>query len=602
MSHTPDPRLTFNRRSLILRGGKIILFGALIGRMGYLQLMRSPYYRTLADENRIKLKFLSPKRGTIFDRQLRPLAQSEVSFQAVITPEDVENLEISLKALSELIYIPEEHIKEALIRSKKQPSHVPLSLKSNLSWEELSRLKVHAPDLPGVSAEDSFLRHYTAGKAVAHLLGYVRRPSEEDLTRNPEDSFLKLPGIRLGKTGIEKKIEKALRGVSGVEEVEVTARRKKVRTLSQQLPKEGQSVQLTIDLELQKKAQQLLEPYKSGAAVVMDVQTGHVFAFSSEPSFDNNAFVQRLPPEIWNGLSQDPLSPLVNKVTSGTYAPGSTFKMVVALAALEAELITRHDTVTCYGHVSISNHRFHCHKRGGHGTVSLLSALYRSCDIYFYDLALKVGIERIAKMAKILGLGEITGLDFPDEKPGLIPIKNWKKKRYNKSWLIGETVIASIGQGYLLATPLQLAVMTARIASGKMISPSLLSEQGTSPAEDLPISEKNLQIVREGMRDVVWHPQGTAKSARSSALKIAGKTGTSQVRRITTQERKQGVRRNQDMDWKYRDHALFVGFAPLDKPRYAVAIIIEHGGSGSRIATPIARELLLKTAEVVEET
>ncbi|XP_022778743.1 uncharacterized protein LOC111320328, partial [Stylophora pistillata] len=489
----------------------------------------------------------------------------------------VEDLEASLKNLSKLIYIPEDHIEEALNRSKKQLSHLPLSLKSNLSWEELSRLKVHTPDLPGVSAEDSFLRHYTAGNAVAHLLGYVRRPSETDLTENPEDSFLNLPGIRLGKTGIEKKLEKILRGVSGVEEIEVTARHKKVRTLSQHLSKEGQSVRLSIDLELQKKAQQLLEPYKSGAAVIMDVKTGQILSFSSEPTFDNNAFVQRLPPEIWKSLSQDPLSPLLNKVTAGTYAPGSTFKMVVTLAALESGLITKHDSVTCFGHVFISNHRFHCHKRGGHGRMSLLSALAKSCDIYFYDLALKVGIERIAKMAKILGLGEITALQFPGEKSGLIPTKSWKKERYNKPWLIGETVLASIGQGYLLTTPLQLATMTARIASGKMISPSLLFDPSTTDPDPLPISEKNLQLIRDGMRDVVWHPFGTAKSVRSSDLKIAGKTGTAQVRRIKERERKQGVKRNQDLDWKYRDHALFVGFAPVEAPRYATAVVIEHG-------------------------
>ncbi|MCH7487182.1 MAG: penicillin-binding protein 2 [Proteobacteria bacterium] len=590
----------FNRRTVILAGGKLALLSVLVGRMYYLQVVESKRYQTLADRNRINLRLLPPPRGRIVDRYGTPIAVNQINYRVVLNLETTMDVEETLRALGSIINIGEGERRRIMRDISRKPSFVPVTVRENLNWDKVARIEVNAPDLPGVEIDEGQSRHYPFGKDTAHVLGYVAPVSEGETTGDP---LLKLPGFRIGKDGIEKFYDLSLRGVGGNSQVEVDAFGRVIRELSRKEGQPGSEVALTIDVELQKFVSRRLAG-QSAAAVVIDVHAGDVLSLVSTPGFDPNAFNKGLSENEWRALLSNPRAPLTNKVISGLFSPGSTFKMVVALAALEKGAITPESSFFCSGSVKLGNAVFHCWKKGGHGTVQLAKGIIQSCDVYFYEIAKRTGIDHIAKMARRMGLGRKLGLDLPSEQAGLIPTRDWKRKTYGIPWQQGETLIAGIGQGYILATPLQLAVMTARVVNGGIgVKPRLTAAEGESgdpdtlPGNDLGLLPEHLRLVREAMVSVVNSPMGTAYKARikEPGFEMGGKTGTVQVRRITKAERELGIIKNEDLPWKQRDHAIFVGFAPASAPRYAAAVVIEHGGSGSKVAAPIARDILLET-------
>ena len=592
---------SFSRRVAFLGGGKVLLLSLLAGRMYQLQVIESDKYKTLADENRINLRLLPPPRGTIVDRYGRALAVNQENYRVTLVAEQVNDINTMLDTLSGIISLEDYERHRILREVRRRRGFVPVTVRENLDWRDVSRIEVNAPDLPGLSIEVGQSRQYPFAEDFAHVLGYVSAVSEKEVTGDP---LLELPGFKVGKNGVERVFDLNLRGKAGNTQVEVNAVGRVIRELSRQEGQPGVDLRLTIDRDLQKLAADRLKEEKSASAVILDIHNGDVLALSSVPGFDPNEFVTGLSSKTWRRLINDPYAPLTNKAISGLYAPGSTFKMVVALAALEARIVAPDHRVFCRGHTQLGNARFHCWKRHGHGWQDMYDAHQNSCDVYFYDIAKRIGIDRIAAMATRFGLGTKTGIELPSEKGGVIPTRAWKKALIGTAWQQGETLISGIGQGFILTTPLQLAVMTARIANGgKAVLPRLIRAAEVDGKEeepvfkDLGISKRSLDVVREGMNRVTNVQQGTAYRVRISeeGMEMSGKTGTAQVRRISKAERDTRVLKNHERPWRERDHALFVGYAPSDNPRYAVSVIVEHGGGGSKVAAPIARDLLLAT-------
>lgn len=595
----------FTRRTLILGAVQAGLFGALAARMYYLQVTEGARFATLADDNRIKTQLVAPPRGLIFDRFGEKLAINEQNFRLELVPEQTGNVDDMLKKLSAFIRLEEPSLRRIRRDLSRKRPFMPVLIADDLNWEQAAAIQTRLPELPGISIDVGQVRHYPHGKSTAHVLGYVAAVSENDLKADT-DPLLSVPGVQIGKTGIEKLLDKDMRGQAGTLDVEVNAHGRIMRKIAQREGVTGSAVTLTLDSQLQNYVQQRLRTERSATCVVMDVHTGAIYAFSSHPTFDGNEFSRGITQASYDTLINDETTPLTNKVSAGLYAPGSTFKMVVALAALEAGLVDGAHQVTCYGAIQLGNHRFHCWKRGGHGTLNLVGGLRESCDVYYYDLASKVGIDGIAAMARRLGLGTVTGLDLPGERAGLVPDRIWKERTRGERWQGGETLVVSIGQGYMLTTPLQLAVMTARLVNGgygvvphlvKEVSGAAGTKQEQTEWPSLGLSDRNLRQIIFGMNSVCNDRKGTAFGARitEKGKEMGGKTGTSQVRRITMAERAAGIVRNEDRPWKHRDHALFVGYAPAHAPRYAVAVVVEHGGGGSKAAAPIARDVLLET-------
>ncbi len=592
----------FSRRATLLLGGQALLFSGLIWRLYDLQIVNGKRFKMLADENRISTRLLPPPRGLILDRYGTQIAANRQEFRVVIVAERMRDIGRTLDILADIIKFEGKERKRILKELKRRRRFVPVAIRRSLTWEQVAQIEVNAPDLPGVRIEQGLSRLYPLGVATAHILGYVAAVESSELTGDP---LLQLPDFKIGKNGIERSYDIALRGWAGARQVEINAHGRIIRELSRKPSKQGSTVSLTIDAELQKFAAKRLEK-DSGAAVVVDVHTGDVIASVSTPGFDPQAFEQGIDAKLWRSLNQNPRAPLTNKAIAGQYAPGSTFKMVVALAALEAKLITPEQTFFCPGYKKLGSSTFRCWRKGGHGIVNLKRGIKESCDVYFYEVALLVGIDRIAAMGKRLGLNGKLGIDIPGEKPGFLPTEAWKKKAFKEKWYPGETLVAGIGQGYVLATPLQLAIMVARISNGGLaVTPRLarddivkrtIKKREPSRFAEIGLSERSLRLIREAMVAVVNEPGGTAYWVRikEKGRGMAGKTGTSQVRRISKAERARGHRRNADLAWELRDHALFVGFAPYDAPRYAIAVIVEHGGGGSRVAGPIAKDIMIE--------
>lgn len=607
MKRDADQIKVFTRRAVILGGAKVGLLSALVGRMYYLQVVESDQYKVLADENRINLRLLPPHRGRILDRFGVELATNQQNYRVVLVAEQAENVEETLDALARLVPVP-AHARERVLKEvHRRRGFVPVTVIENLTWEEFARINVNSPNLPGLQPDIGESRFYPYGPNFAHVVGYVGAVSEKDLDG---DSVLELPGFKIGKNGIEKRREKDLRGKAGISRVEVNAFGRVIRELTRDEGLPGQDVRLTIDTRLQDFVLTRLGE-ESASAAVLDVHNGDVLALSSAPSFDPHQFSFGLTQTQWNKLLGDPRTPLVNKVLSGQYPPGSTFKMMVALAGLESGITTRGHTVFCNGKVKLGNGTFHCWKRAGHGKMDLGRAIEQSCDVYFYDIAKRVGIDRIAEMANRFGLGMRSGIELPSEKKGLIPTRDWKLATMGVPWQQGETLVSGIGQGFVLATPLQLAVMAARIANGGLavtprIHAPVLPDGTHAEAPDLApigVSRASLAAVVDGMTRVSNSQRGTAFRARikEDEFALAGKTGTSQVRRISKAERQTRVLKNEERPWKERDHALFVAFAPISAPRYAISVVVEHGGSGSGTAAPIARDILLETQRLARQ-
>ena len=593
----------FNRRAVLLAAGQLTIFAGLSARMYYLQVLEADRYRVLAEENRISLRLLPPPRGVVLDRRETPLAINVQIYRLVVVPEQAKNMDEMLTRLARLVKVSDHDRRRVRREARRRRAFVPITVRENLTWEEVSRIEVNAPDLPGITIDVAQSRYYPYGDVAAHVIGYVAAVSEKELTGDP---VLELPGFRIGKNGIERRFDLELRGRAGNTEVEVNALGRVIREVSRREWQPGLKINLTLDIELQKFIFKRIAKERRAAVVVMDVQNGDVFGMVSRPGFDPNAFNSGITVSDWKKLLSAPDKPLTNKTIAGQYAPGSVFKIVVALAALEKGI--RPDmTFKCEEVLEFGNELFHCWKKNGHGYVNLVDALRESCDVYFYELAQRIGIDNIAKVAQRLGLGEKLNLGLPGERDGLIPTKKWKLKTLRAHWLGGESLINAIGQGYVLSTPLQLAVMTSRVVNGGYaVTPRLtraneFEEVTPRKATDFPslnFPADALNLVRQALDEVVNNPAGgTAYNARISkrAWRMGGKTGTSQVRRISLQERELGVKQNDELPWHERDHALFVGYAPMSNPRYSCSVVIEHGGGGGKIAAPVARDVLRET-------
>ncbi|MCW8836279.1 MAG: penicillin-binding protein 2 [Rhodospirillales bacterium] len=598
MHRDSDRFKLFSRRAALLGGGQALLLSGLVARMYYLQVVESDRYKTLADENRINFRLLPPPRGRILDRNGLHLAVNQQNYRVVLIREQTPDIAKTLQALGALIRISKSDQKRILREVKRKRSFVPVTVRENLTWEEVARIEVNTPDLPGVMIDVGQSRNYPDGADMAHVLGYVAAVSEAELTGDP---LLELPGFRIGKAGVEKVHDLALRGSGGTSQIEVNALGRVIREISRREGEPGADVHLSIEKDIQKAAS-IRMGEESASAVVMDIHTGEVLALASTPSFDPNAFDKGLSAEDWRALTNNPRAPFSNKAIAGQYSPGSTFKMVVALAALEKGVISPSQRVFCQGHTELGDAKFHCWKRDGHGLMDMSAAISQSCDVYFYEIARRTGIERIASMARRFGMGETLNLDLPGESKGLVPDPAWKRATVGGPWHPGETLLAGIGQGYILTTPLQLAVMMSRLVNGGRAVFPRLTHSVTGVPEDVPretpdnlgVNPAYLKIIRDAMAAVVNDPSGTAYRSRidTPGMTIGGKTGTSQVRRISRAEREVGVVKNEDLPWEQRDHALFVGYGPIESPRYAISVVVEHGGSGSRAAAPVARDIL----------
>ncbi|MDD3028751.1 MAG: penicillin-binding protein 2 [Alphaproteobacteria bacterium] len=595
----------FSRRALLIGGAQMLLFSLLAGRIYYLQILKGGNYRRMAEDNRINLRMVLPPRGKILDRFGTPLAVNDQTFRAVLLPEqisDTKSLNALIEEISQFVFLTKEEKQRIDRDMRERRSFNAILIKDNLSRDQMDRIAAHTPDLIGVDIDAGEIRTYPYGETTAHVLGYVGSVSRDDIddAREEENEVLMTPGFHIGKNGIEKQYEKAMRGQMGDVEMEVNAHGRVVRELVRHDPIPGRDIALTLDIGLQQFTQKRVAAEEGASAVLMDIFTGDILALVSHPSFDPNLFTFGISNKDWLRLNRDIHAPLLNKAIGGTYAPGSTFKIITALAALDADVVSPKEKVFCPGHYELGEHVFHCWKSSGHGYVNLIDALAYSCDTYFYEVGKRVGIDKIRAMAQRFGFGEKVGLDLPHERSGFVPSRAWKKTSRHQEWQQGETLIAAIGQGFVLASPLQLAVMTARLANnGRAVFPHLVQKIGEESLtqkewEDMGLNPDHIALVRRGMAAVVNREHGTASGAAISqrGMEMAGKTGSAQVRRISKAERLSGVIRNEDLPWRERDHALFVGYAPVSKPRYAVSVVVEHGGSGAHKAAPIARDIL----------
>ena len=593
MNRDNDKGKVLINRALILGAGQFFLLLVIIFRLYYLQVYQADKYKTLADENRISTRLLVPPRGIIYDRHQVMLATNQQNFQAMIVAEQTTDVQQTLDAFKKIMPLSEDEEKRIKKDLKKNRSFVPIQVKENLTWEEVAKIQLNAPDLPGIIIDEGLSRYYPLGEKAAHVIGYVSSVSENDVK---DDPLLEVPGFKIGKAGIEKLYEKSLRGKGGNQKLEVNAYGRIMKEIEKIDGVPGEKIELSLDARLQEKAYDLFEG-NSGAAIMLDVNTGEILTFVSAPAYDPNLLTQGLSSKEWRDLNSNEFNLLVNKAISGQYSPGSTFKVVVALAGLESGTINSQSRSFCAGKMMLGNHTFHCWKRIGHGYMDVVRALQHSCDIFFYEAAQKLGINKIADMARRFGFGKKINIGLENEKSGLIPDTEWKWRRFRESWQQGESLISGIGQGYILTTPLQLATMAARVASGGYeVTPTFNKIQ---PGEKrvfkkMNLKDINLEVVKQGMCDVVNVPGGTAYGSRFdfNGQKMCGKTGTTQVRRITMKERQSGVIKQEDLPWKYRDHSLFIGYAPHDNPKYAVAVLIEHGKGAPQIAGKLLLEAL----------
>ncbi|MDI9349577.1 MAG: penicillin-binding protein 2 [Candidatus Symbiobacter sp.] len=620
----------FTRRAIMIGGFQALLFSSLAARLFYLSVIDSSRYSTLADVNRVGLKLLIPPRGRIFDRYGEKLAINRLNYRVMLVREQAGDVAATLDALSLLIEVTDSDRQRVLHEIENKRSFVPVMVRENLNWEEVSRVELNVPDLPGLTIDVGQLRHFPHTFAVGHILGYVGAVSESDQAAlGGDDPLLELPDFRIGKNGVERYYDPQLRGTAGASRIEVNSVGRAVRELSRIEAVPGHDLQLNIDIGLQEYGN-LLVGDQSASVVLMDVKSGGILTMISAPAFDPNVFSSGVSPQVWNELISNPKHPLTNKSTSGLYAPGSTFKIVTAMAGLENGAITESTEMACPGHYDLGDSRFHCWRRGGHGIVNLQRALKESCDVFFYETARRVGIDKLGETARKFGFGKAVGIDMPSERGGLVPTRNWKQANYGIQWMQGDSVTAGIGQSFLQVTPLQLAVMMARLVNGgkavtprlkRQLIPNQAKNGGASPNHigkemvgqydalkstkiseadkaggqfaDLGFDPNHVQAVMRGLIAATNEPNGTAYAARitDAGMEMGGKTGSAQVRRISKYERERGIRPQESIPWEQRDNALFVAFAPIDAPRYACSVVVEHGIHGSW-AAPIARDLL----------
>ncbi len=596
-----DSARRITRRALFMGGCMAATMAGLGARMRYLGVEEADQFRLLAEENRINIQLIPPARGLILDRNGKIIAGNEQNYRVVITREGAGDVQLVLNRLSHLIPMTETDMTRVLKDVDRNSSFVPIPVADRLSWDDFSKVALNAPALPGVTPDVGLSRVYPRDTDFAHVVGYVGPVSENDLEglENP-DPLLHIPKFQIGKIGVEKWMEDTLRGSAGNKKIEVNHVGRVMRELDKTDGVSGANLRLTIDADIQNFVQARLGD-QSAACVVIDVTNGDLIAIASAPSFNPNLFVRGITRRDYDVLTGNDFRPLANKAVQGGYPPGSTFKMVTGLAALSDGKISLDTVVNCPGYLQFGDRKFNCWKKGGHGKVDVRSALTQSCDVFFYDVAQRVGIDKIAEMGRKMGLGQRHDLPMSAISEGTLPDRAWKQEKLKQDWRIGDTINAAIGQGYVVATPLQLAVMAARVATGRSVVPRLIREIDgkavpVEEAADLGFETSHLTAVHDGMIGVVNSDRGTSFAARiaNDAMLMAGKSGTSQVRNISAAERETGVVGNNDLPWKQRDHALFVCFAPADAPRYAVAVVVEHGGGGSSVAAPIARDAMLR--------
>ena len=619
-----------NRRMFIIGVAKFVVFAGIIGRLFSLQINENKKYLTLSDKNRIREWRLPATRGNVVDYFGNIIAGNLKVYQLHIIPEQVENFKSLMIRLKKILNISRSEFEKIIKQKKKQKSWETLIVSENLTWEQFTKINYYLHDLVGAKPVLSVSRDYPFNDNYTHVLGYVSEASKEDLINNEAIKKSHVSGLKVGKTGLEKAFEKDLIGTNGIQRYEVNAFGKRIKQIDYQEGTKGKTIQLTIDTEIQKYCNELLKDV-AGSITVMDIYTGEIVAMQSSPTFDPNLFLFGISQDDWQLIRNNPLKPLLNKTLSGLYSPGSTIKPIVALSALENKVVTPKFKVNCTGKTEMYGETYHCWKKKGHGVVDLKDAMKQSCDTYFYEVARKLGVDRLQNTAFKFGLGEkVLGKTYSNEKKGLIPSTEWKKNTLGKGWVIGETLITGIGQGYMQTTPLQLCLMTAQIANGGYkIYPKIIVSKDQETSEEIKslmeenhtsmkdtkdglteagqqlmsfIKEKkhealyknseNVRIIQNAMFASTNEVSGTSYSSRIKDPKyqFAGKTGTSQVKRITAKQRKLELK-TIDIPYNDRDHALYVAFGPYKNPRYALSIIVEHGGSGSAKAAPIAKKL-----------
>jgi penicillin-binding protein 2 len=569
----------------------IILFTlALFIRLWYLQVVKGEYYYEQAESNRIRPVKLRPPRGIIYDRNGRPIVENVLTFDISLVPEDTPDLNATIDKLSAMLKVTPESIRAALddaapVRTK----YDPVKIREEAPWDEVALVEAHQEDLPGTIIEPEHRRHYPYDGLASHQLGYIGKVAQNQRKQQPDI------GLLIGQSGLEKIYDKLLRGIAGRRMIQVNAAGRKVKDLGIEEPKPGTDIYLTLDLDVQKVAEEELGE-RAGAVVAMDPNTGEILAIASHPTYDPNLFPRGISPKDWIRLTNDPVHPLYNRAIQSVYPPGSTFKIIVALAGLESGIINPDEKITCKGSIKIGHRIFRCWKKDGHGPVSLHQAIVESCDVYFYTMGERIGWDRIAEYAKKLGYGSLTGILLPDEKPGLIPTAEWKKKQTGEPWYTGDTYINSIGQGFVLVSPIQACEMISAIANGGHLYRPILLKQTrnretgvvktftSDHVTNVTLDPKALEAVRTALAGVVNEPGGTGHGAQTPLTIVAGKTGSSQV--VAQKVRGRVLAENA------ADHAWFIGYAPFDHPKIAVAVIVEHGVHGGSAAAPIARKVI----------
>ncbi len=581
---TTHQSITFSRRMLVLGGAQAAVGGLLVGRLGWLAIVENEKYQLLSESNRVQLIPVPPRRGWIIDRYGKPIAINKASFRVDIIPQQLEKGRDILPEVTKLLALDEDDVER--VRSDLAQSHGfrPVSVADNVPYEQYAAITVRLPDLPGVAASQGFTRYYPGGSTVGQLVGYVGPASAEEYEKEDKNPLLLVPGVKIGKEGLEKTLEQTLRGQPGGQRVEVTARGKLVKELDPKPDISGGTVQLTIDSDLHQYAARRIGD-QSAAVVVIDVTTGDILAMPSMPSFDPNTFSDGISQAEWKMLSEDDHHPLVSKVTESLYPSGSTIKPSMALALLNAG-IDRKQIVNCPGWFRLGNHVFHCDRR--HGPLDMDGAVVHSCDVYFYTMCLRVGAEKLAPMVRSMGFGEKFDLPFATQRYGTVPDPQWMMRKYHREWQGYDTVNMSIGQGMVLINPLQLAVMATRLATGKQVIPRLLKSKPIAPQTELAVGQDHLEFIRKAMWGVVDHGTAAAAKFPIPGIEMAGKTGTAQTHNLSAGERGNYTASN----WKLRDHSLFMAFLPFDNPRYACGTIVEHGGFGAAVAAPLVRDTL----------
>lgn len=593
-------RGVFTRRALLVMAVQAGVLGVLGRRLYTLQVVDGGHLRQLAERNRTSKRLLAPARGTIHDRFGVALADNKVSWRALLMPEETTDIPAVIERFSQIVPL-DEHDRARIERDLRHVhKYVPVTLHEFLSWDDMARIELNAPSLPGVLVDVGSTRLYPFKDLTAHIVGYVAPPNEEDVAR---DTTLSLPGMRVGRAGIEQTQEAVLRGESGAVEMEVNAVGRVIGEIDRVEGQQGEDVRLTLDSVLQQQVLNRLED-RVASAVVMDCRNGEVMAMVSTPSFDPSLFDSGVSHTQWNEWANDPRAPLVDKAVSGLYPPGSTFKPAVALAALKSGSVTAQDRFNCPGYYDLGGVRFHCWNRWGHGLINMREGLKYSCDVYFYEVARRCGMDPIQAVGNAMGLGVKLGIELPHVRAGVIPTPEWRQ-RHGFHWNGGDTVNAGIGQGFVQVTPLALATYVSRIASGRDVQPHLLRSlndrmSAMTSVDDVArvdLPPEFLDVVRGGMFAVVNEPHGTAPKARLDlpGIQMAGKTGSAQVRRVSRALRESGHFNSMNLPWEYRPHALFICFAPYDNPKYAVAVVVEHGNAGADEAAPLAKLIMTDT-------